>query len=367
MNLTKKNIIMKLIINQKSAGHFYKALMAVAVFFAAFSCTDVDEDGLGTASGTPSLDRVSVAEKDSTVTEGRRRGMYVIYGDNLLGAEAVYFNDTEAYLNPTLITNNNIIVRIPEDAPYYDASNELRVVTPNGEATLPFSVAQPEPKIDGFTPLAAGAGEIVTITGSIFEGLESVRFGDIEAEIVSATESEIQVIVPEGVVQSYIFVETAGGESRSTEAFGFKFLIYGDELAPGWWEGGWSGNVTLQSEEEVKRGDYAIKEDYTGGYGGFQIGNGGAAIPLADYQAIKVSIFGGGAVSQVRITINGLQNSDKGVVVQLQEGVWNDFTIPFSEYTALNGGTPFQNLETIVIQEFSGNSGVIYIDDLGLI
>lgn len=347
-------------------SYFYRALLAITAF-ATFSCTAVDDDGLGTASGTPSLERVSVAAQDSTVNEGRRNILYTIYGENLLGTEAVYFNDTEAYFNPTLVTNNNIIVRVPEDAPYFEASNELRVVTPNGEATLPFSIAQPEPRITGFTPLAAGAGEIVTITGSIFEGLEAVRFGDIEAEIVSSTETEIQVIVPEGVVQSFIFVETLGGESRSTEAFGFKFLIYGDELAPGWWEGGWSGNVTLQSDEEVKRGEYAMKEEYTGGYGGFQIGNGGAAIPLADYQAIKLSIFGGGEVTQVRITINGLQNNDLGVVVQLEEGEWNDFTIPFEEFTEMNGGTPFETLDTIVIQEFSGTSGVIYIDDLGLI
>lgn len=357
---------MKLIIKRKSMSHFYRALMAVAAF-ATFSCTDVDDDGLGTASGVPSLEKVSSAALDSTVTEGMRRNMYVIYGNNLLGTEAVYFNDTEAFFNPTLVTNNNIIVRIPEDAPYFDASDELRVVTPNGEATLPFSIAQPEPEITGFTPLAAGAGEIVTITGSIFEGLESVRFGDIEAEIVSSTETEIQVIVPEGVVQSFIFVETLGGETRSSEAFGFKFLIYGDELAPGWWEGGWSGIATLQSSEEVKRGEFAIKNEYSGGYAGFQIGNGGAAIPLADYQAIKVSIFGDGTVTQVRLTMNDLQNNDLGVILELEEGVWNDFTVPFSEFTEMNGGTPFETLNTIVIQEFSGTSGVIFIDDLGLI
>lgn len=338
----------------------FLALLALVAFAA---CTDVEPD-VETASGPPSIERVVYAENDSTVTEGMRQNTYIIYGNNLAGTQAIYFNDTEAYFNPTLVTNNAIIVRIPKEAPYFDASNELVVETANGVATIPFSVAQPEPIITGFTPLAAGVGDTVTITGSIFEGLESVRFGEIEAEIVSATETEIQVEVPEGVVQAFIFVETVGGVTRSNQQFGFKYVIYGDALAPGWWEGGWNGAVALQSTEQVKRGEFAIKEAFSGGYAGFQIGNGGAAIPLADYQAIKFSIYSASA-SQVRLAINGMQNSDAGVVLELQEG-WNDFTVPFSQLFEINGG-PFSTLDTIVIQEFAGAASTIYIDDLGLI
>ena len=339
--------------------------MALSAFalFATAACTEVDPE-VETSSGIPTIERVSVAEKDSTVTEGRRQNTYIIYGENLGSTQAIYFNEVEAYFNPTLVTEDNIIVRVPEDAPYFDASNELVIETANGVATMPFSIAQPAPIITGFSPLAAGAGDTITIRGEIFEGLEAVRFDEVEAEIVSSTDTEIQVEVPEGIVQAYIFVETLGGVTQSTQQFGFKNLIYGDELAAGWWEGGWSGTATLQSDEQVKRGTFAIKEVFNGGYAGFQVGNGGAAIHLADYQAIKMSIYSESA-TRVRLAINGMQNNDAGIVLELEEG-WNDFTVPFSQIFEVSG-TAFETLDSIVIQEFAGAASTIYIDDLGLI
>ena len=187
-----------------------------------------------------------------------------------------------------------------------------------------------------------------------------MRFGDVEAEIVSSTTTEIQVAVPEGVVQAFLFVETAGGISQSTQSFGFKFVVYDDALAQSWWIGGWSGSEDFESTERVKRGDFSIKRTYEGGYSGFQIGNGGAIIDLADKQAVKVSIYGGNAINMVKLVLNG--NYDGGAILTINQGEWNDFTIPLSQL-----GSP-ATLNEIVIQEFSGAApSVIYIDDLGLI
>lgn len=345
----------------------FSVSMLLMLFITLSSCTG-DDSGVDFSSSKepPVLERVSLVDKDSTTSEGLRGNLYAIYGKNLSKTTKITFSDSVAYFNPTLVTDTNILVSIPDSAPYFGGSNKLTVTTQAGTASLDFAVAQPTPNIEGFSPLAAGAGEIVTITGSVFEGLESVRFGEIEAEIVSSTATEIQVRVPEGVVQSFIFVETAGGITQSGDAFGFKYLIYDDALNASWWVGGWSGTQDFENTSQVKRGDFSIQRIYEGGYSGFQIGNGGAEINLEDYQAIKISIYGGDNIGSLRFSVNGLNNMEIGVVLEIEQGVWNNFTIPFSD---LNGDQPaLQVLSEIVIQEFSGNApSTIYIDDLGLI
>jgi len=167
--------------------------------------------------------------------------------------------------------------------------------------------------------------------------------------------------VPEGIVQSFIFVETPGGVTQSEQAFGFKFVIYDDVLNASWWVGGWGGTQDFENTEQVKRGQYAIKRVYEGGFSGFQVGNGGAALEISDYSAIKVSIYGGDAIGDVIVVING--DYDNGKVISINQGEWNNFTVPFSELGATSG-----TLNEIVIQEFSGQApSIIYIDDLGLI
>ncbi|MAN28378.1 MAG: hypothetical protein CMH15_05860 [Mesonia sp.] len=342
-------------------------LVFLTISSIGFISCEGDDSGPATVDGPPVINRVTLAINDSTTTVGLRENMYRIYGENLATTKEIYFNDTKSYFNPTLVTNTTILVSIPKETPYFDASDELKVVTSEGVAVIDFPIEQPAPEIDSFSPVAAGAGEIVTIVGSIFEGLESVRFGETEAVIVSSTSTEIQVEVPEGIVQSYIFVETLGGVTQSEQAFGFKFVIYDDALKEGWWVGGWDGSEDFENTEQVKRGDFSIKRIYNGGYSGFQIGNGGAPLPISDYSAVKVSIYGEQNVGNLRFSINALNEQELGVILQVEEGQWNDFEISLDD-PALIGENELEVFSQIVIQELSGNSNVIiYIDDLGLI
>lgn len=347
----------KTIKNSAWLGGFLPIIIALI----AFTSCQPDDTGPVVVTGTPSIESVSLAENDSTTTVGLRENTYIIYGQHLGTTQKVYFNETDAYFNPTLVTHNTIVVRIPEETPYFNASDELRIETLGGTATFPFTIEQPPPNIDAFAPLAAAPGETVIITGTVFEGLESVRFGNIEAEIVSATFTEIQVLVPAGVVQEFIYVETSGGTTQADAVFGFAFVLYDDALAPGWWVGGWGGTDDFESIGQVKRGTYAIERNYDGGYGGFQIGNGGAPIDLDGFTAVKVSIYGGSGIADVKIVING--NFDNGYIITIPEGEWIDLTIPFDQI-----GSPTGTLNEFVIQEFSGSvPSVIYIDDLGFI
>ncbi|HLR26430.1 MAG TPA: IPT/TIG domain-containing protein [Fodinibius sp.] len=333
-------------------------MVAILVLVAMASCED-DPAGVREASGPPQLDRVSLVDKDSTTTEGQRGVQYVIWGDNLAATRSVTFNGAEANINPALATEQNLIVTVPVEAPYANAPDSIVVTNPKGSASLSFRIQQPPPIIDSFTPAAASAGNIVTITGTIFDDVESVFFGNTEAEIVSSSPTEIQVRVPEGVVQAKITVLTPGGETVSEKSFGFKYVIYDDSINSNFWVGGWSGTTTLDNTSIVKRGSNSIEQAYSGGWGGFQIGMN-SPLDLSDYTTVKLSIYGGENASKVKIYLSG--NGDAGKTFTLETGKWVDFTIPLSEL-----GSP-SVLSEFVIQEATGSAPVtIYIDDIGLI
>jgi len=300
--------------------------------------------------------------KDSTTSLGYTSNMYAIIGQNLGTTVKVSFNGVAAYLNPTLITDNNIIVTVPKDAPWKDQPDKITVETMFGTADIDFKIQQPGPEIDNFDPKAAGEGDIVTITGEVFDGLERVMFDSTEAEVVSSSSTEIKVKVPAGIVQAFIHVFTPGGVATSAAAFGFKYVVYDDDLAGSWWKGGWGNITTWNSAEVVKRGASSIKIEYTGAWSGFQTGYSGAEINLSEYAAIKLSVYGaiGGGNRKVKLVVNG--NYDGGYEFMVNEGEWQDLTIPLNAV-----GSP-ATLQEIVIQEFEGNATTkIYVDDIGLI
>ncbi|RAJ08553.1 IPT/TIG domain-containing protein [Chitinophaga skermanii] len=310
----------------------------------------------------PTLERVRLIKKDSTTSIGYTSNMYAIMGQHLGTTIKVLFNGTEAYLNPTLITNTSIIVSIPADAPWKDQENKITVITLGGEAKIDFKIQQPGPEITNFDPKAAGTGDVITITGKVFDGLERVMFDSTKAEIVSFTSTEIKVKVPAGIVQAFIHVFTPGGVTTSKAAFGFKYVVFDDDLAPSWWKGGWGNTTDWASTQIVKRGTRAIKVQYTGAWSGFQTGYSGADITLSGYSAIKISLYGmvGSNGRKVKLVLNG--NYDIGFEMILKEGEWQDFTIPLSSM-----GNPAKLLE-IVLQEAEGNATTgMYVDDIGLI
>ncbi|MCF4101173.1 hypothetical protein L1I30_05815 [Gillisia sp. M10.2A] len=327
------------------------------------SCTDVS-DPMPVASGPPEIINVSKAENDSLTTVGIRENMYIIRGVNLATTTRIYFNEYETYFNPTLVRDDNIIVTIPKDAPWFEVPNTLKVVTLGGEDVYGFSISQPKPELDSFNAETVDGRVIVTINGDLFQNLTAVRFGDVDAEIISATESQIQVYLPDGISQAYIFVETPGGIVQSEAAYGFKYTIYGEGLSEefdvtnGFDYWGWNNANDWMNTEVVKSGDFSHKATFGGNWEGIQYGGG--SLDLSEYEVINVSIYGGENSAKVNLVLNG--GWDSAYALDLVEGAWTNFVIPLSAF-----GSP-ASLTEIVFQESSGNGLspiVIYIDDFG--
>jgi IPT/TIG domain len=330
-------------------------VLSLLIGAGLFSACKKEESGV-----PPTIERVRIVPKDSTTTSYFPNNYVAIVGTNLASAQQVYFNGLNSYFNPTLVTETSIIVKIPEDAPWNNALNQLKVVTKFGEATTNFNIIQPAPSITDFNPKAASPGDIITITGAIFDNVSEVRFDNVVAEIVEKSSSEIKVKVPAGVTQAFIFVTTPGGTVRTAGAYGFALLIFGDDFPAGWWEGHWGGMADVQSTE-VARGTKSMRYEYTGAWSGFQIG-AGTPVSLSGYTAIKVSVYGGAGSSGQTVKFVISDNWGMPYSATLTEGQWTDVTIPLSEV-----GSPAE-LKTFIIQcaDITTNL-VIFVDDLGLI
>ncbi len=80
-------------------------------------------------------------------------------------------------------------------------------------------VVSGEPTISGFAPESGGAGSSVTISGSGFTGVTTVRFNGSSATFSIVSDTRITATVPSGASTGPISVTGPGGTSTSTASF----------------------------------------------------------------------------------------------------------------------------------------------------
>ncbi len=386
---------------KRNLNIFY-CILSVLIVFGIVSCKKTDQGG----AGAPTVTRVRILSKtdtiknvvhritldsssiyndtrtvafDSTVTSGRLGLQYGIIGTNLLTTSSVSFNGVSVYFNPALLTDNSIIITIPASTstatqvPFGPGqNNKLVIVTAHGKVEYTFPIQQPPPSITSFTPISGGAGDVITITGLVFNSVSAVRFDTTPAVIVGTpTTTSIQVRVPAGVASSYIYVTTPGGTAKSPTSFGFKYTIYDDALATGWGgqgSGGYSGygsTLNFASPTQPKRGTNAIGVMFNGSYDALQIGYGGATVldvKKLGLTSIKFSVYGGAGIQtgdKLQVVINGKYG---GYTVALTAGAYVDFTVPLSAL-----GNPDTITEFVLQNQGSAAPSTIYVDDIGFI
>jgi hypothetical protein len=195
-------------------------LLIIAASFVGLvfmSCEKKDEGG------TPSISyiRITDPEKaDSHLTAAYMGDLIAIVGENLGGAREIWFNDQEAYLTPTYITDKTILVNVPSTVPL-ELNNKLKIVFDDGyELLYDFTIDIPAPEIYSIKCEYVPDGGTVVLTGDYFFYPTTVTFpGDLEAEIISREKTELQVTVPTGSTAGKIKVETTFGEEESDFLF----------------------------------------------------------------------------------------------------------------------------------------------------
>ena len=134
----------------------------------------------------------------------------VITGTNFCGASAVRFNNTTASVvsinSPTQIT-----ATVPSGA----TTGKISVQTALGTGTSAANFIVGPPVISSFTPTIAPAGSAVTISGSNFTGVTSVKFNGVSASFTVNTDLQISTTVPVGATSGPITVTNPVGTATS--------------------------------------------------------------------------------------------------------------------------------------------------------
>ena len=197
---------------------------------ALTSCED-QPDKYEMTDGVPTIHYIRMADvavKDSLITGAYMQNTICIVGDNLRSIYKLFFNDQEATLNTSFMTDNTLIVDVPKNIPEV-VTNKLYMVT-KGQDTVAydFKVLVPAPVVNAISNEFARADENVTITGDYFLDdpnvpLEIVLPGNQtlpRENITSITKNAVSFNMPANVEPGYITVKGIYGNSRS------KFYIY---------------------------------------------------------------------------------------------------------------------------------------------
>ncbi len=196
------------------------AILAAAASFTA--CQD-EPDRFRLTDGKPTVyyvRPVKAAAADSLLTSAYMGNSICLVGDNLTSVYKLLFNDQQAVLNNSYITDHTLLVDVPNEIPG-EVSNKMYLITKNADTVaVDFSVLVPGPSIVSMKNEYAEAGSTTVLYGDYFVDDPNVPLevfvGDEQAEIKEFTKGAITFEVPENAVENTpVKVSTIYGESKS--------------------------------------------------------------------------------------------------------------------------------------------------------
>ncbi len=235
-----------------TAGSLLILIALTGLLFFTNSCEEETGPPVITNVRTP-----DPATADSSVERAFPGDYIVIQGENLEGVTHIYFNNTEVPFSRMYVTNTNIILQIPSEIPLKgsdpSAPNEIRVVTPQGEASFSFKFLSPQPSIGFlFFDVPASVDTNIYIYGSNFYEVIKVVFtvNDQQIEVPQYEINDYSIInfrLPDGAQYdgTVVVITESGsdtlnfipnpppvitGVSRDLTVVGDTFTIYGRDF-----------------------------------------------------------------------------------------------------------------------------------------
>tara|TARA_R110002012_G_scaffold56480_3_gene144795 strand:+ start:16756 stop:18270 length:1515 start_codon:yes stop_codon:yes gene_type:complete len=230
---------------------FIGSLLAVLAIVLAVSCED--DDLSATAVNVTSVESDNFYPGDEVSMQGSN-------------FEAVLFVFLENNQIPFQLDGDVLTFTLPDNAPIGEGTVTLvmpdgYIVTRNIEV-----VARPFPIITSLSTSAAPVGGEVTLKGTSLNNVQSVTVGEIEASVVSSTDTELTITVPSGLdenLEAPITVVTTGGEASAPG----KFYVGNNLLLNGGFELGDGDEFTNWSKFNGGDGMTATTEDDEAFYG----------------------------------------------------------------------------------------------------
>ncbi|MCB9230785.1 MAG: hypothetical protein H6581_03945 [Bacteroidia bacterium] len=165
----------------------------------------------GSSTGSPSITGLSPLS-------GPIFSELTINGTNFANLLGVSINGVPAQV--TYATGTQIVVLVPSQA----TSGPVRVETVNGIAVSSqvFTVLTGNgalPGISSFTPTGGSTGTIVTVSGSNFSNVQSVKLGQTSVFFGVFSNTTLQFSVPANATTGFISVTTPAGTATSSQPF----------------------------------------------------------------------------------------------------------------------------------------------------
>ena len=348
-------------------------LMTAGLVSTFLSCKKNDN------SNTPSINyvRVTKPESSDSLLIGAGQGQLIaIVGNNLKEAVQVWFNDQQANLTPTYITNTSLLVSVPSQIPA-TVNNKLKIIFKSGyELLYDFQVQISKPTVTSMLSEFVNDGNVATINGNYFYAPLTVTFtGGVTGTIVDRKDMQLQVQVPAGAQPGPITIKTNFGEVTST--FWFRdnrnHVIDADPVE-GWWNAYVITNPNSSNGDPVKiSGNYyrfkkvlqpwVWDSPEVGGGPASSMPNHSKNIPdaailnPADYN-VKFEVNTLKPYNKSRVVLNVGLSAPPGVTDESQaqdnngyvwqppydtKGQWQTVTIPYNELVASYARKPVVN------------------------
>ena len=265
------------------------SLMLAGIALVANTACKDEPDAYEIADGKPTINfirPVSASSKDSIITAASMQSTICIVGENLRSVTGLLFNDQEAVLNTSYMTDHTLIVTIPNEIPGTVTDKIYFATKSKDTISYDFHVVIPGPVVSSMSNEWASAGEEVTIIGDYFldyaEFPITVNFGDNytlpRSAIKSISKTRIVFTMPENAPQEKVSVTSIYGKTegafkyRDTRGMLFDFdtpCKTGVVLGPH----GWHGRVVISDESSLSGNFLVLGGAAMGSDGGWNDGN----------------------------------------------------------------------------------------------
>ena len=146
-----------------------------------------------------------------TPASGKPGTVVRLTGDGISGVSDVYFNGVRSTITET--DENLIVTYVPSEA----TTGYITIENEGGQAASQEAfIIEGVPAITEISPSRTQTGEIVTVTGVEFIGPLEVYIGDQQAELVSQTDTRIELRVPVEAVSGKVIIRFDNGSEISS-------------------------------------------------------------------------------------------------------------------------------------------------------
>lgn len=147
-------------------------------------------------------------------SKGSAGDVITIQGANLVGIGSVQIGGITVNVDSN--NGSEIRFKIPANA----VSGQLQLISTAGPLNAGGAVVI-TPKIDNFNPTSGSVGDVITLTGSGFDGVESVEINGLKTVFQRQSVNLVSVTIPDQGTSGSITIRTAAGAATSTARFNY--------------------------------------------------------------------------------------------------------------------------------------------------